>query len=154
MAPTLPSLLWGWVNAKHAGGVPNCIRLARPLLLDCGPASGKSARTLASFERGISCTGRSSASLAGALLSRGGLCLLHGDLTTTILPAAPSTHYPLDLPVSAWSSLDSHLALAEGLLSPSTLVFCLPHLVSLPDFIHHCSRDVEVFRVAQVVDRV
>lgn len=90
MAPTLPSLLWGWVNAKHAGGVPNCIRLARPLLLDCGPASGKSARTLASFERGISCTGRSSASLAGALLSRGGLCLLHGDLTTTILPAAPS----------------------------------------------------------------
>lgn len=30
MAPTLPSLLWGWVNAKHAGGVPNCIWLARP----------------------------------------------------------------------------------------------------------------------------
>lgn len=83
MAPTLPSLLWEWVNAKHAGGVSNGIWLARPLLLDCGPASGKSVRTLASFERGISCTGRSSASLAGALLSRGGLCLLHGDLKTT-----------------------------------------------------------------------
>lgn len=49
--------------------------------------------------------------------------------------------------MSAWSSLDSHLALAEGLLSPSTLV-------SLPDFIHRCSRDVEVFHVAQVLDRV
>lgn len=77
-------------------------------------------------------------------------------------PRGPHNHHssccsfpePLDLPVSAWSSLDSHLALAEGLLSPSTLVFCLPHLVSLPDFIHHCSRDVEVFRVAQVLDRV
>lgn len=80
-APTLLSLLWEWVNAKHTGGVPNCIWLARPLLLDCG---------LASFERGLSCTEQSSASLAGALLSRGGLCLLHGNLTTTILPAAPS----------------------------------------------------------------
>lgn len=89
-APTLLSLLWEWVNAKHTGGVPNCIWLARPLLLDCGLASGKSKRTLASFERGLSCTEQSSASLAGALLSRGGLCLLHGDLTTTIPPAAPS----------------------------------------------------------------
>lgn len=84
MAPTLPSPLWEWVNAKHTGGVPNCTWLAHPLLLDCGLASGKSMRTLASFERGLSCR------LAGTLLSRSGLCLLHGDLTTTILPAAPS----------------------------------------------------------------
>lgn len=51
---------------------------------------GRAREPLLLFQRGISCTGRSSASLAGALLSRGGLCLLHGDLTTTILPAAPS----------------------------------------------------------------
>lgn len=52
MAPTLPSLLWEWVNAKHRDGVPNCIWLA------CSPTAGqwtrlrgRSISTLASFEK-------------------------------------------------------------------------------------------------------
>lgn len=41
IAPTLPSLLWEWVNAKHTGGVPNHSCLARFPTAGGGLASGE-----------------------------------------------------------------------------------------------------------------
>lgn len=68
---------------QHTGGVSNCIWLARPLLLNCGPASGKEREPLLLLKEGL-------AALSKALQALLGLCSLEVDLTTTILPAAPS----------------------------------------------------------------
>lgn len=43
----------------------------------------------------------------------------------------------------------THLALPKASLVLLWVSPC-PSLVSLPDFIHHCSRDMEVFHVARV----
>lgn len=59
------------------------------------------------------------------------------------LLSRPSSSGPASV---CMQQLGSHLV-----LSPLTLgVPPIPGLVSLPDFMYHCSRDVEVFHVAQV----